>query len=35
MMHGCLDTVTDKGVESDCYLMETELAANVTSSAQM
>ncbi len=33
MLHGCQDSDTAKGVESDCYLMEFEMAANVTSSA--
>ncbi|KAK3385204.1 hypothetical protein B0H63DRAFT_522547 [Podospora didyma] len=32
MIHGCLDSDTDKGVESDCHLMEMEMPANVTSS---
>ncbi|KAK0751414.1 hypothetical protein B0T18DRAFT_435777 [Schizothecium vesticola] len=31
MMHGCLDTNTEKGVESDCNVMEFEMAANITS----
>lgn len=34
MMHGCIDTDTERGLESDCVLMETEMAANVTSSVQ-
>ncbi|KAK0719197.1 hypothetical protein B0H67DRAFT_484917 [Lasiosphaeris hirsuta] len=29
MLHGCLDGSTEKGVESDCNLMELEMAANV------
>ncbi|KAM7202738.1 hypothetical protein V8F33_002664 [Rhypophila sp. PSN 637] len=33
MLHGCLDSETEKGVESDCHLMEFEMGANVTSSA--
>lgn len=33
MLHGCLDTDTENGVESDCNLMELEMATNVTSSA--
>lgn len=33
MMHGCLDNDTEKGVESDCNLMELEMTANATSSA--
>jgi hypothetical protein len=35
MMHGCVDSDSDQGVESDCNLMELEMAANTTSSAQM
>ncbi|KAK3348949.1 hypothetical protein B0T25DRAFT_458099 [Lasiosphaeria hispida] len=35
MLHGCLDNDTEKGVESDCNLMELEMAANVTLSAMM
>jgi hypothetical protein len=34
MVHGCIDNDTEKGVESDCYVMEFELGANATSSAQ-
>ncbi|KAK1749406.1 hypothetical protein QBC47DRAFT_366201 [Echria macrotheca] len=30
MLHGCLDNNTDKGIESDCNLMELEMAANIT-----
>jgi len=30
MLHGCLDSETAKGIESDCNLMELEMAANVT-----
>lgn len=33
MLHGCLDSDTDKGVESDCYVMEFDMAGDVTSSA--
>ncbi|KAK0706323.1 hypothetical protein B0T26DRAFT_654680 [Lasiosphaeria miniovina] len=33
MMHGCLNSSIDKGVESDCILMELEMAANDTLSA--
>lgn len=35
MLHGCLDNDTEKGVESDCNLMELEMAANVTLSAMI
>ena len=35
MMHGCLDNDSDKGVESDCNLMELEISANATSSDHM
>jgi len=35
MVHGCLDTDTEKGVESDCNLMELEMAANAISSAMI
>lgn len=31
MLHGCLDNDTEKGIESDCNVMEFEMAANVTS----
>lgn len=30
MLHGCLDSDTEKGIESDCDVMEFEMAANVT-----
>ncbi|KAK3312382.1 hypothetical protein B0H66DRAFT_485625 [Apodospora peruviana] len=30
MLHGCLDNNTDKGVESDCNLMELEMAGDVS-----
>jgi len=33
MLHGCLDNDTEKGIESDCNVMEFEMAANVTSGA--
>ncbi|KAK4651580.1 hypothetical protein QC762_602360 [Podospora pseudocomata] len=33
MLHGCLDSDTDKGVESDCYVMEFDMASDVTTSA--
>ncbi|KAK4171013.1 hypothetical protein QBC36DRAFT_200239 [Triangularia setosa] len=33
MLHGCLDSDTDKGVESDCHVMEFDMAADVTSTA--
>nr|CDP30999.1 Putative protein of unknown function [Podospora anserina S mat+] len=32
MLHGCLDSDTEKGVESDCHVMEFGMAADVTSS---
>ncbi|KAK4447965.1 hypothetical protein QBC34DRAFT_495785 [Podospora aff. communis PSN243] len=32
MLHGCLDNNTEKGIESDCHLMELEMAADVTPS---
>ncbi|KAK0616633.1 hypothetical protein B0T14DRAFT_393615, partial [Immersiella caudata] len=32
MLHGCLDNDTEKGLESDCHLMEFEMATDVTSS---
>ncbi|KAK0744464.1 hypothetical protein B0T21DRAFT_380730 [Apiosordaria backusii] len=32
MLHGCLDSDTEKGVESDCHVMEFDMAADVTSS---
>lgn len=32
MLHGCLESDTDKGVESDCNLMELEMSANATMS---
>ena len=32
MLHGCLENDTAKGVESDCNLMELEMAGDVTSS---
>ena len=35
MLHGCLDSDTAKGVESDCNLMELEMAANATSAAMI
>lgn len=30
MLHGCLDNDTEKGIESDCNVMEFSMAANVT-----
>ncbi|KAK4194621.1 hypothetical protein QBC40DRAFT_259815 [Triangularia verruculosa] len=33
MLHGCLDSDTEKGVESDCHVMEFDMAGDVTSSA--
>jgi len=30
MLHGCLDNDTEKGLESDCNVMEFSMAANVT-----
>ncbi|KAK4652908.1 hypothetical protein QC762_0078080 [Podospora pseudocomata] len=33
MLHGCLDSDTEKGVESDCHVMEFDMAGEVTSSA--
>jgi hypothetical protein len=33
MLHGCLDSDTEKGVESDCDLMGLEMSANATSLA--
>ncbi|KAK4185479.1 hypothetical protein QBC35DRAFT_516873 [Podospora australis] len=34
MLHGCLDNETEGGIESDCNLMEFEMAANVTSQSR-
>ncbi|KAK0646781.1 hypothetical protein B0T16DRAFT_328912 [Cercophora newfieldiana] len=31
MLHGCLENDTEMGAESDCNVMEFEMAANVTS----
>lgn len=30
MLHGCLDTNTEKGIESDCNVMEFEMGADVS-----
>lgn len=35
MLHGCLDTNTEKGIESDCNLMELEMEADAPSSAMV
>lgn len=32
MLHGCLDSGTEKGVKSDCHVMGFDMAADVTSS---
>jgi len=31
MLHGCLNNDTEKGVESDCNLMELEMATTIIS----